>query len=55
MTIIITKKNHKKQKNKKNFHFRSSPDKANDFIFFKTPKPCFGSIFDLLGIIPNVS
>ena len=37
-TIRTTKKNYKKQKNHKNFRFRSFPDKTNDFIFFVSQK-----------------
>ena len=30
----------------KNFHFTQIPDKTNDEIFLKSPKPCFGRHFD---------
>ena len=32
--------------NHKNFHFTQIPDKTNDMIFLKSPKPCFWAIFD---------
>ena len=32
--------------NHKNFHFTQIPDKSNDVIFLKSPKPCFWAIFD---------
>ena len=32
--------------NHKNFHFTQIPDKTNDIIFLKSPKPCFWAIFD---------
>ena len=34
--------------NHKNFHFTQIPDKTNDAIFLKSPKPCFWAIFDHL-------
>ena len=32
--------------NHKKFDFTHIPDKTNDVIFLKSPKPCFWAIFD---------
>ena len=32
--------------NHKNFLFTQIPDKTDDVIFLKSPKPCFWAIFD---------